>query len=401
MLPCILALVQTYVEIIVAVEGKGFFIWRILNCEGGDVEAIASKAEQAQLTHVLIKIADTRYPFGFDRNNNDLLPPITNALKERGIQVWGWHYVKGNDPSGEARVAVDRTRELQLDGYVVDAEHEYKWRGKDAAAKQFMADLRQGLPNTPLALSSYRFPTYHRELPWAAFLEKCDYNMPQVYWEQAHNAGPQLERCVGEFTDTRLVGYDRPVIPTGSAYGAGGWVATSNDQVEFYQKALNLGLKAANTYSWDWATSSGHHDLWDAVANFKWPMSTISDSTQAIPAPTVPNLSNDTLHYFVEALNNRDIDSLIGLYHENAGHVNAQRLILGVQSIRDWYRNLLYNVLHTGNFAIDQVRGTGSSWTFQWTFHSPAGQIAGGKDTLGIRQGRIQYHYSSYGGSQT
>ena len=85
MLPCILALVQTYVEIIVAVEGKGFFIWRILNCEGGDVEAIASKAEQAQLTHVLIKIADTRYPFGFDRNNNDLLPPITNALKERGI----------------------------------------------------------------------------------------------------------------------------------------------------------------------------------------------------------------------------------------------------------------------------------------------------------------------------
>ena len=107
-----------------AVEGKGFFIWRILNCEGGDAEAIASKAADANLTHVLIKNPHTRYPFGYDRNNNDLVPSVTQALKNRGIQVWGWHYVKGNDPAGEARVAVARTTELQLDAYVIDAEHE-------------------------------------------------------------------------------------------------------------------------------------------------------------------------------------------------------------------------------------------------------------------------------------
>ncbi|MBH27669.1 MAG: hypothetical protein CL789_00320 [Chloroflexi bacterium] len=384
-----------------AVEGKGFFIWRILNCEGGDAGAIASKAADANLTHVLIKIADTRYPFGYDRNNNDLVPSVTQALKNRGIQVWGWHYVKGNDPSGEARVAVARTTELQLDGYVIDAEHEYKWRGKDAAARQFMADLRQGLPNHPIALSSYRFPTYHRELPWSAFLEKCDFNMPQVYWEQAHNAGAQLERSVGEFDDARLVGYQRPVIPTGSAYGAGGWVATANDQEVFYQKALELGLIAANTYSWDWATSSGHHDLWDAVARFNWPLSTSVEPNVVAPAPTIPNVPNDPLHNYVEALNNRDIDTIISLYHENAGHVNAQRLLLGIQSIKNWYHNLLNEVLPPGTFAIDQVRGTGSSWTFNWTFHSPSGQLAGGKDTLGMRQGRIQYHYSSFGGVQT
>ena len=384
-----------------AVEGKGFFIWRILNCEGGDAEAIASKAADANLTYVLIKIADTRYPFGYDRNNNDLVPSVTQALKNRGIQVWGWHYVKGNDPSGEARVAVARTTELQLDAYVIDAEHEYKWRGKDAAARQFMADLRQGLPNHPIALSSYRFPTYHRELPWSAFLEKCDFNMPQVYWEQAHNAGAQLERSVGEFDDARLVGYQRPVIPTGSAYGAGGWVATANDQEVFYQKALDLGLIAANTYSWDWATSSGHHDLWDAVARFNWPLSTSVEPNIVAPAPTIPNVPNDPLHNYIEALNNRDIDSIASLYHDNAGHVNAQRLLLGIQSIKNWYQNLLHEVLPAGTFAIDQVRGTGSSWTFNWTFHSPSGQLAGGKDTLGMRQGRIQYHYSSFGGIQT
>ena len=384
-----------------SLEGKGYFIWRILNCESGDPEAIANKAEAAKLTHVLIKIADTRYPFGYDRNNNDLVPAVSQALKNRGMQVWGWHYVKGGDPSGEARVAVARTQELQFDGYVIDAEHEYKWRGKDAAARIFMTELRQGLPNHPIALCSYRFPTYHRELPWAAFLEKCDFNMPQVYWEQAHNAGAQLERSVGEFDDARLVGYQRPVIPTGSAYGAGGWVATANDQEVFYQKALDLGLIAANTYSWDWATSSGHHDLWDAVARFNWPLSTSVEPNIVAPAPTIPNVPNDPLHNYIEALNNRDIDSIASLYHDNAGHVNAQRLLLGIQSIKNWYQNLLHEVLPAGTFAIDQVRGTGSSWTFNWTFHSPSGQLAGGKDTLGMRQGRIQYHYSSFGGIQT
>ena len=381
-----------------ALEGKGFFIWRILNCEGGDAEAIANKAEAAQLTHVLIKIADTRYPFGYDRNNNDLVPPVSQALKNRGMQVWGWHYVKGSDPAGEARVAIARTRELQLDGYVIDAEHEYKWRGKDAAARLFMTELRQALPNHPIALSSYRFPTYHRELPWAAFLEKCDFNMPQVYWEQAHNPGAQLERSVGEFADTRLVGHARPVIPTGSAYGAGGWVATAEDQRRFYQKALELSLSAANTYSWDWSTSPGHHDLWDAVAGFQWPLAEAVPTVPA-PAPMPPGVPNDPLQHYVDALNNRDIDLLVSLYHENAGHVNAQRMILGIQSIREWYRKLLDELLPAGNFAIDQVRGKGASWTFNWTFHSPAGQMAGGKDTLGLREGRIQYHYSSFAGS--
>jgi hypothetical protein len=381
-----------------ALEGKGFFIWRILNCEGGDANAIANKAEAARLTHVLIKIADTRYPFGYDRNNNDLVPAVSQALKNRGMQVWGWHYVKGSDPAGEARVAIARTRELQLDGYVIDAEHEYKWRGKDAAARLFMTELRQALPNHPIALSSYRFPTYHRELPWAAFLEKCDFNMPQVYWEQAHNPGAQLERSVGEFADTRLVGHARPVIPTGSAYGAGGWVATAEDQRRFYQKALELSLSAANTYSWDWSTSPGHHDLWDAVAGFQWPLAEAAPTVPA-PAPMPPGVPNDPLQHYVDALNNRDIDLLVSLYHENAGHVNAQRMILGIQSIREWYRKLLDELLPAGNFAIDQVRGKGASWTFNWTFHSPAGQMAGGKDTLGLREGRIQYHYSSFAGS--
>lgn len=209
--------------------GKGFFIWKLKNAEGGDAEAIADKAVRADLTHVLIKIADGREAFG-DPNSKRA---VVNALRNRRIQIWGWHYVYGNDPADEARVAIEQIKALRLDGYVVDAEHQYKQPGKSAAAREYMTDLRRGLPSTPIAFSSYRYPSYHREVPWAAFLEKCDYNMPQVYWEQAHNPEEQLRRSVQEFANTRLVGFNRPVIPTGSAYGTGSWVATADDLRRF------------------------------------------------------------------------------------------------------------------------------------------------------------------------
>ena len=62
-----------------SLTGKGCFIWQIKNCEGGNPQAIAAKAQAANLSHVLLKIADTTFGFGFDRNNNDLSLPVVNA----------------------------------------------------------------------------------------------------------------------------------------------------------------------------------------------------------------------------------------------------------------------------------------------------------------------------------
>nr|MBI2905973.1 hypothetical protein [Chloroflexota bacterium] len=170
-----------------ALTGKGFFTWQLKNCEGANAEAIANKAQAANLSHAVVKVADTTFAYGYDSQNNDITAPVVRALHNRGMQVWGWHYVKGNDPAGEARAAVQRCQQLAVDGYVIDAEAEYKESGKSAAARTFMSALRASLPNLPIALSSYRYPSYHTTLPWREFLEKCDLNMPQVYWEQAHN----------------------------------------------------------------------------------------------------------------------------------------------------------------------------------------------------------------------
>ena len=63
---------------------------------------------------------------------------------------------------------------------MIDVEREYKDAGKSKAAATFMNRLRAALPHIPVALCSYRFPSYHPQIPWKVFLERCDLNMPQV-----------------------------------------------------------------------------------------------------------------------------------------------------------------------------------------------------------------------------
>ena len=84
-------------------EGKGFFTWKIPNCEHGDAEQIASQAKLADLTHLVVKIADgTMIYNGNWGDPKDYTTPVVSALRNRGIKVWGWHYVYGDNPTGEA-----------------------------------------------------------------------------------------------------------------------------------------------------------------------------------------------------------------------------------------------------------------------------------------------------------
>ncbi len=198
-------------------RGKGYYIWQLQNCEGGSAKAIASKAKQAGLTHVLIKIADgASWAYNIDRTRDvDLVPPVLTALKSAGIQVWGWHYVRGDNPLGEARLGANRARSLGLDGYVIDAEREYKGSGKKAAAQRYAQELRRLLGNMPIALSSYRYPRIHYEIPYGEFLAVCDFAMPQVYFEHSHDPecpAAQVVRSIHEPAQCPAGGPDIPDI---------------------------------------------------------------------------------------------------------------------------------------------------------------------------------------------
>jgi len=390
-------------------QGKGWFIWQIPRCEGGSPTAIANKAVTSRSTHVAIKIAERTFGFGFDKSGRDLVPAVADALRAQGIQVWGWHYIYGENPTGEANIAIQRCTQLKLDGYIIDAETEFKQPGKAAAARTFMSTLRAGLPNLTVALSSFRYPSFHPQLPWSAFLEKCDLNMPQVYWEQSHNPDQQLARCVSEFANTSLVGFVRPVVPTGAAYGVSGWRATADDIRKFYSKALSLKLPAANLYSWDYATSAGNTDLWEAGANFDWPLGSQpapqptpqpqpvpQPSPQPAPTPQPESETPDIVERLFEYLNSSAPDKILKLYQLNAGHVTAKRTVVGPDDISKWYLDLLQKMLPGAHFIVTDFSGTGNSRHFKWTATGPTATVIDGEDTLGLLNDLIQYHYTSF-----
>jgi hypothetical protein len=362
--------------------GKGFFIWQIPKCEGGSPSAIAAKAASAGLSHVLIKIADgANWPYNFDtRANVDLVPPVLEALRNVGVSVWGWHYVRGSNPIGEAQLAIRRVRELGVEGYVIDAEGEYRRRGMGRAAKRFMRELRSELPDVPMALSTYRFPRRHLDFPYAEFLEGCDFAMPQVYFEQAHNPEEQLALTVEQYMALQPA---RPVFPTAPAYASGGWRPTPDEIKRFLTKARDLGLTGANAWSWDFASRPLYTDLWDAVASFHWP-----------PTPPVPTA--EAPEHLIELLNGHDPTAVAAFYCENAAHVTGLNTSVGTPAITDWYKTLFTAVLPNATFQLTGKNGEGNSMHFTWTATSDKGPVTNGNDTLGLYDGQILYHYTFF-----
>lgn len=250
-------------------SGKGMYIWIIDPDE--DPRQTAADCAIAGLTHVAIKIADAGYPYNIKTDSSgvkrDLVKPLVQELRAYGIEPWGWQFVYGNMPDAEADIAISRSLELDLAGFIVNAEGQYK--GKHAAAAGYMSRLRAGIGSIyPIALSSFRFPNYHPEFPWVEFLSKVDINMPQVYWMMSHNAGDQMIRCYEEFQQSKFP--QVPIFPTGSAFSEGGWRASVEEIQEFMETAESLGLAGCNF----WLYSQARHrfpEYWNVISAYDWP----------------------------------------------------------------------------------------------------------------------------------
>lgn len=248
-----------------ALSGKGIFIWKVAALYGGNPTRIADEARKAGFTHVLVKIADGKYRYNVV-GGRDLGAALVAELRRRGIQAWGWQYIYGTNPTLEADVAVSLIQTLGLDGFVVNAEGQFKAKGMDKAAEQYMQRLRKKLPKLPIALSSYRYPTAHYQFPFDAFLKHCDFSMPQVYWQGSTNSAQQLRKTVSEYAALRQ---KRPLFPTAAAYGFGDWTATPEQIAAFVAEARALGLAGLNF--WEWAASQqGNGKLWSAVQSLRW-----------------------------------------------------------------------------------------------------------------------------------
>ncbi len=264
-------------------KGKGYYIWNIWNTEGGNIQKIVSLAQEAGLSHALVKIADGISTFNISSSGVDYARVLTAALQSVGIEVWGWQYIYGNSPSLEASVAVRRIQQTGVSGFVVNAEKEMK--GKASAAVSYMNTLRANT-QVPLGLSSYRWPSYHPDFPFVEFLSRVDVNLPQVYWLLAHNPTYQLTRTLEEFSNAKFP--QVPIIPTGAAFVEYGWSPSSEEVVAFLVKAQS-SCEGANFWVWE-NTRKNLPNIWEVIKSHDWANPPIPDP-EPLPEVVAPKVT--------------------------------------------------------------------------------------------------------------
>jgi hypothetical protein len=237
------------------ITGKGMWIWIVQRC--GEPTAIAAKAKAGGISHMLIKLADGPYAYYGnnygDTGNRDWTMQMVQACKAVGIDPVCWQYVYGVQPIAEANKVIERMNGAGIKKLVIDAEVEYKAPGMGAKAVQYCQRLHTLMPDIALGLASYRFPTLHRELPWAEFGQFMDCYVPQVYWQGSHNPVEQLGRCIREYA--KLPYPNKPIFPAGSAYREHGWQPNPGEVTAFLASAKDVyGITAANLWEWYDAT---------------------------------------------------------------------------------------------------------------------------------------------------
>ena len=240
--------------------GKGIYIWKIKECEGGVISDIVTMCKNANFSHVIIKIADGVSGYNFTTEGGDMAKDLADALKAENIEPWGFQYIYGIEPVSEGIKALSRIEQTGVVGFVINAEQQVRDMPNAATYVSQYCHLKFGVP---IVLSSYRYPDIHQGLPWKEFDKFVDFYMPQVYWMEAHNPAEQLAECIAQYRKFS----DKPILPTGSAFCEHGWCPTNDEIERFAQAAKDFNLPGINFWEWSATRKDG---FWKTVRDITW-----------------------------------------------------------------------------------------------------------------------------------
>ncbi|MEA2494770.1 MAG: hypothetical protein QOJ29_2681 [Thermoleophilaceae bacterium] len=227
-------------------DGSGMWIWYVDKSDGGNLDAIAARANAVGVKTVFIKSGDGATYW------SQFSPLIVGGLKQRGLHVCAWQFVYGKVPTDEADVGV-RAAQTGADCLVIDAESDYE--GRYEPALTYMQRLRSQLPASfPVGLTSFPYVDYHPGLPFSVFFANgADFNLPQVYWK---DIGTTVDTAM-QHTYVHNKIYGKPIFPLGQSYDD-----PPPDQItRFRQLAAVYNSSGLSWWSWQASTDRG----WQAI----------------------------------------------------------------------------------------------------------------------------------------
>ncbi len=156
--------------------GKGVWVW-MFDTSAPSAQQVAIDAQTLGIGFVLIKSGQDLS--SYDTNFN---AAVVNEFTSRGIEVYGWPYVKPGNNLAKAAVIAKAAKIPGVSGIILDVEVEFVKHDVDAI--ELCDEIRKQAPGVFLGYTSFGWISYHLDFPFEAFDQACgDAFLPQTYWD--------------------------------------------------------------------------------------------------------------------------------------------------------------------------------------------------------------------------
>lgn len=261
-------------------SGRGFYVYAADDVirAFGSIASSVTEMRRCKIENIWVRIHGRDY-IGDTKNSDGVaLKSLIAAAKSAGIRVAGWGWCQGDDPAGEAALALRALQTFGLNAYIADIEQDVngaKWTRDEV--ETFLTNLRAGHAG-PTCITSHGFIDWHSpEIFDGAAAAGVDCVNPQAYWFdkfpnqkmlQATHANPGQYSLADPASYVQLCfdrwsRYQLPIVATGQACPEGDLDAPGVEQKlgsflsNFKPPATLLGLNF-----WHWgATTKGMRDL--------------------------------------------------------------------------------------------------------------------------------------------
>ena len=253
-----------------ALAGKGMFVWKYFQSEGGDADAIVRRAVAAGLRQIWVRVGDSQDGF----YAGDVLNALVPRAHAAGLAVIGWGFPYLWDPVSDADWSAQALAWRGPDGSSLDGfspDLELATEGvvlTERRVRVYLGLVRRAAGPKLIVATVYR-PSdrlWNGRYPYAAIAAYVDAFAPMVYWgclEPGETAARSVER-LAPFRPVHVIGQGYDMTTEGGRAAA----PTAEETVRFLDVARRRGAVGASF--WVWQSMSAAQ--WSALAGFGWPL---------------------------------------------------------------------------------------------------------------------------------
>lgn len=250
--------------------GKGMWIWKMGQSEGGDATAIVTKAKAAGLRQLWVRVGDSQSGF----YAADVLANLVPKAHKAGLAVIGWGFPYLFDPAADARWSTAATSWRGADGSKLDGfspDIELSTEGVLLTERRitvYLGLIRPAAPDTLLVATVYR-PTdklWTGAYPYHAIAPYVDAFAPMVYWgcTEPGEATQQAVERLSTLKPVHVIGQGYDAGPEGGRTGA----PSAAETTRFLDVARRAGATGASFWVWQ----SIRDEQWNALSAYPWPL---------------------------------------------------------------------------------------------------------------------------------